>query len=143
MSSAYIPVELRRSILEIDKYRCAYCLTAEILSGIGLSIDHIKPTSDGGETIFESLCSACRPCNENKGTRTTGLDPQTNKETPLFNLRAQNWADHFRWDTNGTRLEGVTGIGRATVSTLKLNNPLIIKARSRWVSVNWHLPQDN
>ena len=55
MSSAYIPVELRQSILEIDKYCCAYCLTAETLSGINLSLDHIKPTSDGGETIFENL----------------------------------------------------------------------------------------
>jgi hypothetical protein len=69
-------------------------------------------------------------------------DPQTGESVPLFNPRTQQWTDHFRWDESGTRIEGITDVGRATVSALKLNNSLIIKARTRWVMAGWHPPSD-
>ncbi len=142
MSRPYISKELRLAIAELDKYRCAYCLSAEALSGIALTFDHIIPLAAGGETTADNLCLACHSCNGFKNVQILRTDPQTGKSVPLFNPRTQQWLDHFRWDESGTQIEGITDIGRATVSALKLNNSLIVKARTRWVISGWHPPAD-
>ncbi len=142
MSRPYIPVEIRQSIMALDKRRCAYCLSPEVLSGIALTFDHIVPVAAGGETALDNLCLACRSCNEFKGVQMAGGDPETGETASLFNPRAQRWSAHFRWDESGTLVEGVTAVGRATVSALKLNHSLIVKTRVRWVMAGWHPPQD-
>jgi hypothetical protein len=35
---------------------------------------------------------------------------------------------------------GLTPTGRATIVTLQMNNPAIVRARRRWVSAGWHPP---
>ncbi|MCP4426327.1 MAG: HNH endonuclease [Chloroflexi bacterium] len=142
MSRPYIPVEIRQTIAKLDKRRCAYCLSPEVLSGIGLTFDHIAPVAAGGETSLDNLCLACRSCNEFKNVQMAGIDPESDETIPLFNPRAQRWLEHFRWDESGTLVEGITAVGRITVSVLKLNHSLIIKARTRWVMAGWHPPQD-
>ena len=140
MSRTYIPVELRRQVLAADQHRCAYCLSSELLSGIPLSLDHITPLSAGGENLFDNLCSACRPCNEHKNNRRFAFDALSGAEVALFNPRTEAWADHCCWSKDGTHIEGLTAVGRATIVALKLNNSLIVKARARWVSAGWHPP---
>jgi 5-methylcytosine-specific restriction endonuclease McrA len=142
MSHPYVPVEIRQAVVELDKRRCAYCLSPEILSGIPLTFDHIIPTASGGQTSLDNLCLACRPCNEFKGVQVAGNDPESDEPVPLFNPRSQHWSEHFRWDESRTMVEGITAVGRVTVSVLKLNNSLIVKARTRWVMAGWHPPQD-
>jgi hypothetical protein len=142
MSHPYIPVEIRQAVTELDKRRCAYCLSPEILSGIALTFDHIMPLSSGGETSLDNLCLACRSCNEFKNRQMEGEDAETGEKAPLFNPRTQRWPEHFRWDDSGTLVEGLTAVGRVTVFALKLNNSLIVKARTRWVMAGWHPPQD-
>lgn len=142
MSRPYIPVDIRQTITELDKRRCAYCLSPEVLSGIPLTFDHIVPVASGGESTADNLCLACRSCNEFKGVQMVGADPESDEAVPLFNPRTQRWSEHFRWDESGTRVEGITAVGRTTVSVLKLNHSLIVKARTRWVMVGWHPPQD-
>jgi hypothetical protein len=110
--SVYIPDELRARILEADGNRCAYCQTSEVNSGIPLSIDHIQPQSEGGETVA------------------------------LFNPRTQRWKDHFEWGADGARMYGLIATGRATVIALQVNRPVVVAARSRWVSGGWHPPID-
>jgi hypothetical protein len=46
------------------------------------------------------------------------------------------------WDESSVFLIGSTVIGRATILALNMNNPLIVAARHRWVSVGWHPPQE-
>jgi hypothetical protein len=140
--SVYISDNLKKQIAETDKARCCYCLTSEANSGIAMTYDHIQPISKGGKTSFENLCLACRSCNEFKGDATAAIDPLTEESISLFNPRQQKWPDHFVWSSDGTRIEGLTSIGRATVVRLRMNNPVIIIARRRWVSSGWHPPTD-
>ncbi|BAY83845.1 HNH endonuclease [Calothrix parasitica NIES-267] len=140
--STYIPETLKNKILNNDKRRCCYCLTSEVNSGIPMSYDHIKPISKGGKTNFNNLCLACRSCNEFKSDITEAVDPSTGEIVPIFNPRRQSWFDNFQWSPDSTKVEGLTAIGRATIVTLRINNPVIIVARRRWTISNWHPPID-
>jgi len=106
-----------------------------------LSIDHIVPVAAGGPTVRENLWLACRFCNEIKSARTHATDPDTGELAPIFNPRAQVWAEHFAWSEEGTRVIGLTPTGRATVLVLQLNRPILERARRRWVDAGWHPPQ--
>lgn len=139
--AAYISGDLRRRIDEADRRRCRYCLTAEAISGVRLTHDHIMPVSKGGESTFENVCLACSACNEHKSDVTHAVDPISGESVPLFHPRIHIWIDHFAWSTDATRIEGLTPVGRATVIALRLNHPLIVTARARWARVGWHPPE--
>lgn len=55
----------KKNIMVRDKYECAYCGSRR-----ELTIDHIIPSSRGGKTNFENCITACRKCNNTKGSRT-------------------------------------------------------------------------
>lgn len=140
----YIPQKLRRQIEQDAGHRYGFCLSDETLSGIPLSVEHLIPETLGGKTVRENLWLTCRPCNEYKATLTHGLDAETGETVPLFNPRIQNWQEHFAWHDDGVQLVGKTAIGRATVTTvtaLRLNRPLLMKARKRWAFAGWHPPK--
>jgi hypothetical protein len=59
---------------------------------------------------------------------------------PLFNPRAQLWAEHFEWTDNGTLLHGLTPVGRATIVRLQMNIARIVNARKVWVRAGEHPP---
>lgn len=107
-----------------------------------MTFDHIIPVSKGGETNFKNLCLACRSCNEFKSDITEAKDPVTEETVPLFNPRIQNWIEHFAWSPDGTKVEAKTAIARATIIALRMNNPVIVAARSRWAIAGWHPPTD-
>jgi len=140
MSAAHISRSLRQAIIRDFRGRCAYCQTAIAITGARLVIDHITAESAGGKTVRENLCSTCHSCNEFKGPKSTGIDPETGRPEPLFHPRQQQWNIHFRWSEDGTRIVGITPIGRATVVALNLNHPEIVEARRRWVQIGWHPP---
>lgn len=139
---AYVSESLRARVNAADRHRCAYCLTGEAISGLPLTIDHIQPVSLGAEAIFDNLCLACRSCNEFKASRNAGIDPLTGEEAPLFHARHERWGDHFAWNSDGSRIEGLTPVGRATLVTLRMNNAVVVAARTRWVLAGWHPPID-
>lgn len=63
----YKKIELsRRNIMRRDGFRCQYCgaKTKE------LTIDHIIPKSRGGFDSWDNLVTACKVCNNKKGSRT-------------------------------------------------------------------------
>jgi hypothetical protein len=139
--SVYLSVELRRQLEAADDHCCAYCQTGQFNSGQRMVPDHVVPESKGGITEYENLCFACRLCNEFKGSRVTGIDPATGQTVTLYHPRQQAWAEHFVWEDSGTRILGITAVGRATVVTLQMNHVIIVAARQRWVSAGWHPPQ--
>ena len=141
MSRRYLSADLQEQLLAADDERCAYCRTTEANTGQPMTLDHIVPEAQGGPTMFDNLCFACRRCNEFKGSAITGHDPLTDEVVPLFHPRTQTWHDHFTWDASGTHIIGLTATGRATVLALKMNNETIAYARRRWVSVGWHPPE--
>lgn len=102
----------------------------------------------GGSDELSNLALACQRCNGYRYNFTTGIDPQTQQEIPLFNPRQQKWADHFIWTADGLRIVGITLTGRATCNRLDLNDDYhnegsIVKARRLWVRGGWHPPQDD
>ncbi|WP_235335329.1 MULTISPECIES: hypothetical protein [Aphanizomenon] len=76
------------------------------------------------------------------GILTESIDPLTGETRSLFHPRKQKWSEHFTWSPDGTRVEGITAIGRATIIRLRMNNPVIIFARKRWVISGWHPSND-
>lgn len=82
----------RRNLFARDRNQCQYCghhfATAE------LSIDHVKPRSQGGGDTWENLVCACVKCNARKGGRTPEearmrmvRKPVRPKRNPLITLR--------------------------------------------------------
>ena len=142
MSSSNISAKLRRQVAQKFHRRCAYCQSQEVNSGMQFTIDHIIPDSLGGPTKLANLCLCCWDCNLIKQNRIAGVDPQTNQEHPLFNPSEQSWSDHFEWINDGLLVLGKTAVGRATVHLLRLNRPILLQARKRWIAVGWHPPSD-
>ncbi|NJN92749.1 MAG: HNH endonuclease [Anaerolineales bacterium] len=139
---SYLPADLRDRLLEADNRHCVYCHTREANTGQPMTVDHIMPQAQGGQTVFDNLCFACRRCNEFKGSATRAQDPLTGEIVALFHPRQQSWADHFQWDETGALLIGLTDTGRATIVALNMNHPVMVDVRRRWVSVGWHPPTD-
>ncbi len=143
-----IPKPLYEAVRQHAQFRCEYCHYPELLSSAPLSLDHIQPRSLGGYDALENLALACRRCNERRYNFTTGIDPETGIEVPLFNPRQQIWSEHFVWSSNALRIIGKTPTGRATCHRLDLNDerreePFIQNARRQWVLAGLHPPQDD
>jgi 5-methylcytosine-specific restriction endonuclease McrA len=59
------PPPTRRGVLARDNYTCAYCGK----QGGDMTIDHVHPTSKGGEHSWKNLLCSCKPCNSKKSNR--------------------------------------------------------------------------
>lgn len=82
----------RRNIFARDNNQCQYCgrkfPTAE------LSLDHVIPRSQGGQSTWDNIVCACVSCNVRKGGRTPKQahlslirKPEKPKRSPLLNLK--------------------------------------------------------
>lgn len=58
----------RKSVALRDNFTCQYCGATP--GRPLLTLDHIVPRSRGGQTTWENVVTACRPCNMRKGNRT-------------------------------------------------------------------------
>jgi hypothetical protein len=60
-------IRLRWNVLQRDNFKCRACGSSPaIVPGIELHVDHIKPWSKGGDTVFENLQTLCSKCNTGK-----------------------------------------------------------------------------
>lgn len=138
--------QTRRLIRQRAKFLCEYCHSPEYLTPDRFTVDHILPQSLGGLDRLENLALACRRCNERRSNRMVALDPEDQQTVSLFNPRQQKWEDHFVWTEDGTRIIGVTPVGRATCSRLDMNDDRypdddsIRSIRQLWVQSGWHPP---
>jgi hypothetical protein len=142
MTSAFVSKKLRERVGKQSRHRCGYCLSTEQVLGLSMEIDHLIPQALGGPTIEENLWLACPACNGFKGHRISALDPQSGQTARLFNPREEIWAEHFAWVDAGSRIDGRTAVGRATIKALRLNRPLLVMARRTWVKAGLHPPDD-
>jgi hypothetical protein len=117
--------------------RCEYCHAPQRVSGYRFHVEHIDPIAEGGSDALPNRALACATCNLAKSDRTTGVDPRTNAEVPLFNPRMQTWEDHFRWGKDRQTLIGRTATGRATIAALDMNSELHREARCLWFETGW------
>ena len=101
----------RRNIFARDNNQCQNCGRKYPTSE--LSLDHVVPRSQGGQTTWENIVCSCVGCNVKKGGRTPkqahmGLvrKPEKPKRSPLLNLKLtqrkyQSWQaflDNAYWD---------------------------------------------
>lgn len=107
--------------------RCEYCQLSQLGQEATFHIDHVVPRAAGGQTTADNLALACVSCSLRKWAKQTAADPETGEEATLFNPRTQSWNEHFRWDD--VRVLPLTPTGRATVTALAMNRPLIIAIR--------------
>ena len=100
----------RRNIFARDGNRCQYC--ARKFPTGELSLDHVKPRSQGGGASWENLVCACLNCNVKKGGRTpqeAGMklhrEPVRPRTSPSLGLKLSNrkyeswktFLDHAYW----------------------------------------------
>jgi hypothetical protein len=107
--------------------RCEYCRTHQSLQVASFHVEHIIPSSAGGDPDSKNLALACPTCNLHKVSRTSATDPETQEVVPLFHPRIHVWDDHFRW--SGYEIVARTAIGRATIAALHLNHPRRVNVR--------------
>ncbi len=117
-------------------FRCEYCHAPATLFNFHLEVEHIIPSSRGGDDSPENLALACRACNVYKGDATEGADPDTGTAVELFHPRQHRWADHFRFDADLAELFGTTATGRATAARLRFNHPKHVRARRAWMRLD-------
>jgi len=99
-------------------HRCEYCHAPELVFNFPFEVEHIIPLYRGGANAEFNLALACRSCNLRKGTRISGLDPESNREVRLFHPRQDLWDDHFQVDSDSGKLVAKTPIGRVAIAYL-------------------------
>jgi len=58
----------RNHIFLRDNHQCQYCRKSPPLKD--LTLDHVVPATRGGPRTWDNLVTACRDCNQKKGSRT-------------------------------------------------------------------------
>jgi hypothetical protein len=103
-------------------------------------VEHIIPEVRGGADEDSNWALACRSCNLHKGAHIDAPDPETGTILPLFHPRRHRWPEHFRADTASGTIAGMTPVGRATVSRLRMNVPHQLAARRQWMRLKLFPP---
>jgi HNH endonuclease len=117
------------------KHICEYCRAPEAVFNLPFEIEHIFPLSRGGVNSPNNLALSCRSCNLYKSDSITGFDEETQIEVRLFNPREDNWSEHFTLDAKTGEIKGLTDIGRATISRLRINSKAQLAARVSWAKL--------
>lgn len=123
-----VPAAMRRAVVKRAANRCEYCRLSQEGQEAAFHIDHIVPRVLQGSSDLINLALACVSCSLRKSAKINAVDPQTGKTVPLFNPRVDRWNDHFRWEA--FRVVPLSETGRATVSALSLNRPIMEAIRS-------------
>lgn len=110
--------------------RCEYCGIPDEFVPLPFQVDHVIAQQHGGPSTLNNLAWACLAGNNHKGPNLAGVDWQEadGRVVPLFNPRTGSWGDHF--ERVGSRIEGKTPTGRATVACLAMNVPHRVALRA-------------
>jgi len=82
----------RQNIFKRDNGECQYCGTKK-----DLTLDHVIPSSKGGEHSWRNLITACKKCNAKKGDRTPDEAGMLLKRKPY----KPNYATFLKDHSNG------------------------------------------
>lgn len=143
MPKSRASANLRRLVAARAKGICEYCLSPVSHAISSFAIEHIIPLEKGGETTADNLALSCQGCNSHKYTKTEAIDPLTRQLVPLFNPRSHQWPDHFAWSRDCSLVVGLTPVGRATVTALRLNRPGVVNLRQLLYAAGKHPPADS
>ena len=126
----YVPVNLRRYIIERSGNCCEYCRRNQSDTLLRFHIEHIISEKHGGETKESNLALSCPPCNIFKGSDIASVDPMSGEATFLYHPRQQIWTEHFQLQNN--QIHPFTPEGRVTVKLLQFNSEERI-AQRKWL----------
>ncbi|MEM9529909.1 MAG: HNH endonuclease [Pseudomonadota bacterium] len=62
-----VPALTNARLFQRDRHMCLYC--GEVLPPAWLTRDHVIPVARGGRDRWENVVTACRACNQRKGSR--------------------------------------------------------------------------
>lgn len=90
-----------------DRFRCQYC--DELFEAPELTFDHVVPRCNGGQTSWDNVCAACRPCNGRKDkflTMKPNVMPRAPTPQELLAAKRtfpprylhESWRDYLYWD---------------------------------------------
>lgn len=74
-----------------DDFKCQYC--GKRFSENSLTIDHVKPKSQGHRHSWTNSVSACKPCNQRKKDK-TGIKPMREPYRPTYHELAKKFMKH-------------------------------------------------
>ncbi len=116
-----LPEVTRQQVRQRAQFACEYCGVSETDAAGTLSIDHFRPTIQGGSDSLENLLYCCWRCNQYKAD----YWPRNTSELSLWNPREQPSGRHFIEIEDGT-LHALTSVGAFTLRRLRLNRgPLV------------------
>jgi 5-methylcytosine-specific restriction endonuclease McrA len=139
MSRTYIPVPLKRLVIERTRRRCEYCCAPDTYAAVPFHVDHIVPEARGGTTTEDNLAYSCG-CNGFKGASMEGIDPETGMIVPLFHPRRDTWNEHFASSEDFLEVRGKTAVGRASVIVLHMDRPTLVALRRLLLAHGEHPP---
>ena len=103
-----MPKFSRINIYGRDGFRCQYC-GKKVTMSTG-TYDHVVPRTQGGQTSWTNIVTACEPCNSKKGGRTPAeakmqlrQKPVRPKSVPVVAFRVSTasapdaWRDYLYW----------------------------------------------
>ena len=120
-------------------FRCEYCHAPELIHNFTFEVEHIYPRSAGGSSASDNLALSCTSCNVFKSDAVDGWDADGLDQAPFFHPRHDFWEHHFVFDAETFHIRGLTPIGRVTVTRLKMNSPLQVRACSQWMQLGYIL----
>ena len=118
---------LDRKVRERADGRCEYCRMHQSLQGATFHVEHVIPSSHGGQETLQNLVLACPSCNLHKSNRVEAVDPKTSEVVPVFHPLADDWDENFSFVD--FEIVGKTACGRATLEALNFNHPRRLKVR--------------
>lgn len=136
MSRKYIKKTTREKIKKGANGACEYCKTIRAYSSSPFAIEHVIPLAKKGSNAFENLAYSCNNCNLAKNIATSAIDSVTNIEVSLFHPRKQVWKNHFKWSNNFLKMQGLTPVGRATITKLNTNRIENINLRAVLIGID-------
>lgn len=140
MASDRVSARLRAEVERRAGGCCEYCRCQSRFSSQSFCAEHIEPRSLGGKTELSNLAYSCQSCNNHKYNKVVGVDPVSKQVVMLFHPRRDQWREHFAWSDDFRLILGLTATGRATVETLNLNKPGLVRLRGVLLSVGEHPP---
>jgi hypothetical protein len=126
----YVPVRVRKKVIERTRNRCEYCLTPDDdpFTYLSHQIDHIKSLRHRGDNSINNLAYACFYCNSGKGADLGSVHDLTGEFAFFYNPRVDNWRDHFEM-LDDFWISLLTPTDWVTVIMLGFNVPARVEAR--------------
>jgi len=119
------------------RHVCEYCHAPEAIFNLPFEVEHITPQAIGGESNPDNLALSCRSCNLYKSDAVAVFDVETQSTVRLFHPRLNNWSEHFTINGEAGKIDGLTGVGRATIERLRMNSASQIAARKQWLKLGF------